>query len=262
MERNNINISAVIITFNEENNIGRCLTSLQKIADEIVVVDSFSTDNTEEICRQFGAKFIQHTFQGHIEQKNYALSQTTFDHVLSLDADEVLSEKLAESIMEIKSSWDADAYSFNRLTNYCGKWIRYSGWYPDRKIRLLDRRKGRWGGINPHDRIVMIKGSMVKFLKGDLLHYSVNSVEQHLQTINSFSSIAAKAKFERGEKAGLLKIIFNPLWKFIRNYFLKRGFLDGYYGFVIVTLSAYGTFLRYIKLREHWLQRKKQKEQL
>ena len=252
-----VKISAVIITFNEEKKIASCLNSLKKVADEILVVDSFSTDKTEEICAQFQVRFIKHVFDGHIEQKNFALDQASFDHVLSLDADEVLSDMLADSILKVKAEWKTDAFCFNRLTNYCGQWIRHSGWYPDRKIRLLDRRKGRWSGINPHDKIEMDTKAEIAFLKGDLLHYSIDSVTQHLATIEKFTTIAAQAKFGKGEKSGLIKIVVHPLWKFIRNYLFRFGFLDGYYGFVIVSLSAYATFLRYIKLRELWLINKK-----
>lgn len=141
-----IKLSAVIITYNEEDNIERCLESLEKTADEILVVDSFSSDRTAEICKSKGVEFIQHSFEGHIEQKNYALSRASNDYVLSLDADEALSDKLIQSIRAAKQNWSTNGYSVNRLTNYCGKWIRHCGWYPDKKIRLWDKRKGTWGG--------------------------------------------------------------------------------------------------------------------
>src|SRR3954466_10005620 len=137
-------LSAVIITLNEERNLSRCLQSLQGIADELVVVDSFSSDKTEEISKSFSAKFIQHKFEGHIEQKNYALAQTSFDFVLSLDADEALSDELKSSIKSIKENWQHDAYEMNRLTNYCGQWIKHSSWYPDKKVRLFKKTAGKW----------------------------------------------------------------------------------------------------------------------
>ena len=148
-------LSAVIITKNEEKNIARCLDSLSNIADEIVVVDSYSTDKTEEICLNYNVRFIKHHFEGHIEQKNYALSQTTYQHVISLDADEALDEVMQNSILEVKKEWSFDGYSMNRLTNYCGKWIWYGNWYPDTKLRLWDKSKGQWGGLNPHDKFMM-----------------------------------------------------------------------------------------------------------
>jgi len=147
MVKKQVKISAVIITFNEEKNIGRCLDSLQKVADEIVVVDSCSNDKTCEICEKYGVRFIQNRFKGHIEQKNFAMQQAEYDWVLSLDADEVLSLELTDSILKVKKDWVIDGYAFNRLTNYCGTWIRHCGWYPDTKLRLWDKRRGRWGGV-------------------------------------------------------------------------------------------------------------------
>src|SRR6187551_311049 len=135
---NPIQLSVVIITFNEERNIARCLDSVREIADDVVVVDSFSTDKTEAICREKGARFVQHKFEGHIEQKNYAVTQAKFPYILSLDADEAPDEKLIASIKKVKADWIADGYSMNRLTNYCGKWIHHCGWYPDVKLRLWD----------------------------------------------------------------------------------------------------------------------------
>ncbi len=154
-----VRISAVIITFNEERNIGRCLESLVGVADEIVVVDSYSTDRTEEICKSFDAKFIRHRFFGHIEQKNWAILQASSPYILSLDADETLSDELRKSILQVKKDWTHDGYNFNRLTNYCGKWIRHTSWYPARKLRLWDSRKGHWGGYNPHDRFLLTEKS-------------------------------------------------------------------------------------------------------
>jgi glycosyltransferase involved in cell wall biosynthesis len=246
-----VKISAVVITFNEEKNIGRCLDSVKGVADEIVVVDSYSTDNTAKICRSQEILFLQHAFEGHIEQKNYAVSCAAYDHILSLDADEVLSEELKQSILATKQNWQLNGYSFNRLTNYCGRWIRHSGWYPDTKLRLWDRRKGRWGGINPHDRIVMDDQSRISHLSGDLLHYSYHTIKDHVDTINSFSEIAAQAAFAEGVKTRLVRdIVLNPLLTFFKKYFLKLGILDGYQGFLIANHTAYGKFLKYTKLRE------------
>ena len=245
-----IPLSVVIITFNEEHNIGRCLRSVRGVADEIVVVDSFSTDRTQEICREFDVRFIQHPFEGHIEQKNYAITQATHPHILSLDADEALSDELRASIHQALQNWKYDGYSFNRLTSYCGKWIRHSGWYPDRKLRLWDSRKGRWTGMNPHDRYELEKGSTRGHLRGDLLHYTFHTIGQHLDTVNKFSEAGARALYLRGKKSNTLKIIVKATAKFIRNYFLKLGFLDGYYGYLICRISAFSTMIRYAKLKE------------
>ncbi len=246
-----VKISAVVITYNEERNIRRCLDSLRDIADEMVVVDSYSTDQTESICREMGASFLQHPFEGHIEQKNYALGQARYDIILSLDADEALSPELRESIRSAKNHWDCDGYSLNRLTSYCGKWIRHCGWYPDVKIRLWDRTKGQWGGTNPHDRVVMKEGSNVKHLTGELLHYSYHSIRQQVDQMNSFSDLAARAAYEKGKKASFIKdILLNPVATFLKMYILQAGFLDGYYGFIISVNSGFSKFLKYIKLRE------------
>lgn len=244
-----VKLSVVIITFNEERNIGRCLDSVLNLADEIVVVDSYSTDKTREICNQYGVRFLEHKFDGHIEQKNFAVKQASYPHVLSLDADEALSAELQKSIQEIKNNWAADGYWCNRLTNYCGKWIRFSGWYPDKKLRLWDSRKGEWKGVNPHDKYILQAGTRESSIKGDILHYSFYSISDHIRQVNYFTDIAAKALLERGKKVSLFKILLAPLFKFIRDYFFKLGFLDGFYGFVIVIISAHATFLKYVKLR-------------
>jgi len=243
-------ISAVIITYNEERNIERCLKSLKGVADDIVVVDSFSTDCTKAICEKNGVRFVQHKFEGFIEQKNWAITQAKFPHILSLDADEALSEKLKSAILEVKENWLYDAYFFNRLTNYCGKWIRHTGWYPDRKLRLCDSRKGAWGGENPHDKYILQVGATQKFIEGDLLHYSYYTITEHISQVNKFTDISSREIFLKRKKASLLKIIFKPVWKFLRDFIFKLGFLDGYYGFVISAVSAFATFTKYLKLRE------------
>ncbi len=243
-----IPITVVIITYNEERNIGRCLESVQGIADDIVVLDSFSTDKTEDICKQYGARFFQHRFDGHIEQKNRAITFAQFPHVLSLDADEVLSPRLRQSILSVKNDWQADGYYFNRLTNYCGHWIHHCGWYPDRKLRLWDSRRGRWGGLNPHDKFILETNATQQFLKGDLLHYSYHSITAHAKQADNFTNITARVAFERGKRSSVIKIWFFPKWKFFRDFILKLGFLDGFYGYVVCKISAYATFLKYLKL--------------
>jgi len=244
-----IKLSVVIITLNEERNIGRCLESVKSIADEIVVVDSGSTDNTIEICHRFKTRVIHHPFEGHIQQKNWALSQANYHHILSLDADEALSEQLGDSILSVKNNWERDGYKFNRLTNYCGKWIRHGSWYPSRKLRLWDSRKGKWKGNNPHDKFIMAKGSRTKYLKGDLLHYSYYSIEAHIEQTNYFSDILADSMFQNRKRVNFLIILLHPLWRFIRDFFIKFGFLDGFTGLIITVNSSHETFLKYIKLR-------------
>lgn len=243
-------LSAVIITLNEEKNIARCLESLQGVADEIIVVDSFSADRTATICKEFGATFLLHPFQGHIQQKNYAVEKTSHPLVLALDADEALSEELKASVMEVKTNRKHDAYQFSRLTNYCGQWVKYAGWYPDKKLRLWDKRKGKWGGTNPHDKVVMDNDATTGYLKGDLLHYSYYTISQHITQTNLFSDIAAKEAFQKGKKSSVFQIILNPVFTFIKKYFFQKGFTGGLLGFTICINSAYGKFLKYMKLWE------------
>ncbi len=244
-------LSVVIITYNEEKNIGRCLDSIKEIADDIVVVDSYSIDKTEEICKAKGARFVLHKFEGHIEQKNWAITQAKYPHILSLDADEALDEVLKRSILEIKNNWNFDGYSVNRLTNYCGKWIYHCGWYPDRKLRLWDSRLGKWGGVNPHDKYELDSStSTTTKLKGDILHYSYYTIEGHKRQTDKFTSISAKALYDKGKKVSWIKLYISPIVKFIQSYLMKLGILDGYYGFQICKISAHSTFLKYSKLKK------------
>ena len=241
-------LSVVIITFNEEKNIGRCIDSVQPIADEIVILDSFSTDNTMRICKAKGATFHQRKFEGYIEQKNYALELAKHSYVLSLDADEALDGTLMNSILTIKKNFDSAAYTMNRCTNYCGKFIRHGLWYPDKKLRLFNKEKARWGGTNPHDKVKLDKEVTVKHLNGDILHYSYNSIEEHIQQNNKFSTISATAMYKRRKRTNWWKILIHPWWTFFLGYFIRMGFLDGYYGFVIAVNAAHLTFLKHIKL--------------
>jgi glycosyltransferase involved in cell wall biosynthesis len=244
-------LSVAIITFNEEKNIARCLESVKKVADEIVVVDSLSADKTKSICESFGVRFIEQPFLGYIEQKNFALAQTSNDFVLSLDADEALSPELEASILQEKQrGFVSDAYSMNRRSWYCDKWIWHGNWYPDRKIRLLNKNKGQWSGTNPHDRIEMKGGSVVQHLKGDILHYTYYSIDEHIRQGNKFSGIAADAMFQKGVRSSWIKICWNPFYAFVSCYIIKLGLLDGFYGYIIAKQTAYQTFLKYIKLMQ------------
>ncbi len=245
-----IKLSVVIITFNEERNIAHCIDSVMGLADDIVVVDSFSKDKTKEICLQKKVNFIEHVFEGHIQQKNWAITQAKYSMILSLDADEALDETLKKSILEAKMNWKKDGYYMNRLTNYCGHWVKHCGWYPDKKLRLWDSAKGSWGGINPHDKYEMFAGDQTTgYLKGDILHYSYNSVNDHIKQIAYFTDIASQALFDKGYKPSFIKLYVSPAAKFIESYFLKLGFLDGKYGFEICKNSAWFTYLKYHKLK-------------
>lgn len=241
-------LSAAIITFNEERNIERCLLSLRGIADEIVVVDSFSTDKTEQLCRKYNARFIQNMFEGHIQQKNFAIEQTSGDWILSLDADEALDEKLCASILAVKKNATANGYGMNRLTNYCGQWVRHCGWYPDTKVRLIKKGHAQWTGVNPHDRLDMISGEQVVQLEGDILHYSYYTHDDHLKQIEYFGDIAARELHAQGKSFSWFLVVIKVIAQFIKSYFIKLGLLDGATGFTISRLSAYATYRKYLKL--------------
>jgi hypothetical protein len=178
----------------------------------------------------------------------------TFPVILSLDADEVLSEELRKSIKQVKENWVCDGYYFNRLNNYCGKWIRFGSWYPDRKLRLWDKEKGQWAYLKIHEKIEMVPTAKTCRLKGDLLHYSYYSVNQHIQTTRKYAALSAIEYNLRNKKSNLLKVAFKPVWKFLRDYIFKAGFLNGYYGIVIACIDAYGVYLKYRELNQ--IQRK------
>lgn len=252
-----IQLSVVIITFNEERNIERCLKSVLPVADDIVVVDSFSTDATQKICETFGVRFIQHAFAGHIQQKNWAITQAKYPYVLSLDADEALDENLIQSVLQCKKNWNHDGFSMNRLTNYCGQWIYHCSWYPDKKLRLWDSRKGAWTGTNPHDRYELNSDASHSHISGNLLHYSYYTLKDHLNQVNSFTDIAAKALFAKGSRSNVLKLFVSPPWKFFRMYILKLGFLDGFAGYTICRISAQAVFIKYAKLKQLYKQNEK-----
>ncbi len=244
-----VKLSVSIITLNEEDQIGRCIDSVKNIADEILIVDSYSTDRTEEIAVSRGARVIKNKFEGYIQQKNFALRQASHDYVLSLDADERLSEEAIERIKGIKKNWTHDAYSFRRLTNFCGSWIRHCGWYPDRKLRLADRRMAFWGGTNPHDKLMVRDEVTINKEKENILHFSLPTIASHVKTANNYSEIAARVNYERGRKViFFFHVILNPVFTFLKKYLFQRGFLDGYHGFIVCGMSAYSNFLKYVKI--------------
>jgi glycosyltransferase involved in cell wall biosynthesis len=243
-------ISAVIITYNEELFIDKCLASLNGIADEIIVVDSFSTDATEEICRKYNVRFLKHGFEGYKDQKNYATGLASYKNILSLDADEALSDMLRESILAIKGQWEYDGYLFSRRNNYCGKWIRHSASYPDRQLRLFYSDKGKWGDLNLHERFIMNKGARIKKLKGDLLHWPYSSPQDHLDKMSKYSMIGAEEYHKAGRKASPLTPYIHSIWGFIRSYIIKAGFLDGREGYIICSTYAKSAFNKYKKLRQ------------
>ena len=242
--------SATVITFNEEHNIARCIESLLPVTKDIVILDSFSTDRTREICEQYPVRFEQQAFEGHIQQKNAAIQLAKNDRIISLDADEALSKELQSSILRLKTNWDCSGYLAQRYNNYCGQWIQFSGWNPDRKLRIFDRRLASWGGINPHDTIQLGKKCKKKIIDGAILHWVHTSYEQHSLKVHKFSTIAAKEYYDLGRTSTILDVMLKPSWTFFKGYILRLGILDGFNGFVICTFSAYTTFLKYLKLRQ------------
>jgi glycosyltransferase involved in cell wall biosynthesis len=244
-------ISVVIITFNEQENLPACLQAAQQIADEIIIIDSFSTDRTPEICHQFGANYVAHVWEGYSASKNYGNSLARFQWILSLDADEVLSDELIQQIKSFKSHPSGDAYSMNRLTNYLGKWIRHGGWYPDVKVRLWRKDQAFWLG-DVHEQLILNDDLHVHHLKGDLLHYSIPSLSVHRKQIHKYSDIWAESSFRSGKMSSVLSLIFKPLARFLSTYLIKLGVLDGKEGFLIAVMSAYSVFLRHSKLRYRW----------
>lgn len=245
-------ISTVIISKNEEQHIQRCIESLLPVTDDIVLVDSGSTDNTLSIAQQYPTiRIIQHEWLGYSETKNLGNKHAQHDWILSIDSDECLSPELQTSIQALKLK-DADAqtaFRVDRLNQYCGKWIRHSGWSPEWKTRLFNKQHTQWEG-DIHEQLNMDNIHSVKTLNGQLLHYTLANLEAHLVIINKYTTLAAEELHQRGKRSSLIKAILKAKWAFIRMYLLKRGFLDGKEGFVLCCNSAYYTFLKWSKL---WL---------
>jgi len=254
-------ISAVIITLNEEEYIEQCIKSAKGVADEIVVVDSFSKDRTKEICLSLGVKFIEHPFTGYRDQKNYALSLATNDYVLALDADEALSPELEKSIHKVKQDLKYDGYKFKRLNNFCGRWIYHTNLSPDCKIRLFNRKKAKWGGLNIHEIIILDNPRSIKMIKGNLYHWLYESYEESIEKINSYTTLLAAEYYEQNIKYSIRKLIIHPTWRFFHSFILKAGFLDGFDGYTVSKILAITCFLKYLKLRDFGIQVKKKREE-
>jgi glycosyltransferase involved in cell wall biosynthesis len=232
-------ITAVIITKNEENSIARCLDSLKDIADEIIVLDAFSTDNTPNICKQYpSVKFIQREWAGYAAAKNYADAQATSNFIFSLDADEMVSAELKASIIDIKSKkLIHKAYQFNRLNHIGGEPVRYSGWYPDRKIRLFPTKTSHWEGDFAHETLKTI--SEIETLEGDLLHFTCSSFEEMSNKQRQYAELGANELYEKGKHISTFKRFIKVFFKFFSIYILKLGILDGLKGYKIASISAY-----------------------
>ena len=240
-------LSATIVALNEERNIVRAIESLHG-ADEIVVVDSGSGDRTREVARALGARVIEEPWRGYAAQKNFAAECASHDWILSLDADEAVGEVLGAEILELKLDGPAcDAYSMPRLAQYCGRWIRHSGWYPDRKVRLYHRGRARWTGDFVHES-VNVQGTTGR-LDGDLLHFTCNSLEEHRRTIDRYTSLAASGLVARRSRLPYWKLLLDPAWTFFRTWVLQQGFRDGAEGFTIARMASLYTWLKFSKAR-------------
>jgi glycosyltransferase involved in cell wall biosynthesis len=238
-------ISATIVTLNEERNIARAIQSLRCV-DEVVVVDCGSTDQTCEIAGRLGARVFEEPWRGYAGQKNFAAAAAANQWILSIDADESLTEELEAEILKLKKDGVRfDAYSFPRLAQYLGRWIRHSGWYPDRKTRLYDRRKAEWVGDYVHES-VLVQGTAGE-LHGDLLHYTCASLSEHLRTLDRYTSLAARELTAQKKAVPIRRLMLDPLWAFFRTWILRRGFLDGPQGLAIAWMAALYTFLKYAK---------------
>ncbi len=242
-------LSLVIITHNEEERLRPALESSRDLVDEIIVCDSFSSDGTLRIAKEFGATIIQHPFQDYGSQKNLAMSKASGEWILNLDADERLSEQLRASIARWKAGPepDVDGYRIRRKTHYLGRWIQHSGWYPERKLRLFKKVKARWEG-RVHERLEL-SGSC-GILAGDILHFTYRNLEDHLARVNRYSTFQAEEIVTQGKKMLLLRALVLPPISFLRHYLWRLGFLDGFAGLVIALLSSWTTCLKFLKAIE------------
>ena len=249
-------VSAIVVCFNEEERIGDCLESL-RWCDEIVVVDSFSTDRTPEICRGYTDRFIQREWAGYRDQKAFAHSQATKDWVFLVDSDERVTAELRNEVEDalVQDNGRYAGYAVPRLVHYLDRWWRRGGWYPDYDVRLFRRERATWGGSEPHEKI-LVDGA-VRRLRNPLHHYSYRNIEDHLQRINRFTSISSRESKKQGGRWRLSDALLRPAVRFFHSYVLKRGFIEGFAGFYVAVTAAVYVFLKYAKLWELELGEKK-----
>lgn len=257
-------ISAFIVCYNEEDQIADCLESLT-FCDEIVAIDSFSTDSTVEICRSYGAKVIQHPWPGYRQQKAFGLSRTMNEWVINLDADERVSPELRENILVVlKEDYErkragvrsdpkdeVNGYAINRVVYFLGRWWRRGGWYPEYRVRFFRKSKVIWGGVDPHEKPI-VEGK-TKRLDGEILHYTYKNMDEQLSRLQNFSSIAAVEEFKRGKRATVGQLLLNPLLRSFKFYVVKKGYREGVAGLIVSIIEGYYTFMKYAKLWEYQL---------
>lgn len=253
-------ISAFIVCFNEEREIGACLETLA-FCDEVIVIDSFSTDQTVRICEEFGARVIQRPWPGYRAQKAFGLESTSHEWVLNLDADERVSIELQESILRVlRDEWQRknsdqtptqpvpDGYEMNRVVFYLGRWWRKGGWYPEYRVRLVRKSKVEWGGVDPHERPI-VHGPIGR-LEGELEHFTYRSMDEQVKRLHAHAAIAAREEFGRGRTVSLGRLVFNPIVRMIKFYIFKRGYREGMAGLIVAIMEGFYTFLKYAKVWE------------
>lgn len=254
-----LSTSAIVVCFNEEDRIEDCLKSLAW-CDEIVVVDSYSTDKTPEICRRYTEKFVQRQWAGYRDQKAYAHSLATMEWVLLVDSDERVSDELRREITEVLAGDKGEfaGYAIPRLVHYLGRWWRRGGWYPDYDVRLFQRKQARWGGAEPHEKIIV--DGKVRRLQHPLHHFTYRSIDDHINRINRFTTVSSAELKKAGGRWRLSDALLRPAVRFFRSYILKRGFMEGFAGFYVALTAAVYVFLKYAKLWELELKEKRDGE--
>jgi len=257
MSNSNRSLSILIMTYNEEANIERCLKSVEGIGNEIVILDSYSTDQTTEIAKGLGARIEQYPFDSYVNQKTRLIQLAEYDWVLTVDADEYLSPELKSSILQAMSANNFDGYTSNRRNKIGETWILHGTWYPDKKIRFFDRRKVFITGKDPHDVMQPLAGAKIGHLHGDLMHHADENISSRYQTIERHSTRAAEALFQSGKKWKLWRLVLKPVVRFLIAYFFRLGILDGYYGWIIARSEVHYVWLREVKLWELWKKEKK-----
>lgn len=245
-------VSLLVITLNEETNLGRCLDSAKDLVDEIVIIDSGSTDDTKEIAKHHRAVWVDQPWLGYVGQKNAGLDRCTNEWVLSLDADEALSARLKKEISAIKfdPKPGISGYSSPRCVFFEGKWIRHGDWYPDRLVRLFKRSKAEFRGDKVHERL-HLEGEVGQ-LNGEIEHYSFESAEDQKKRMTHYSELWAESQFENGNRPGILSEYTHAFWSFFRGFFLRAGFMDGRVGWTIAATNASGVYIKYSRLRAMW----------
>lgn len=242
-------VSAIIITLNEERNIERVLSSITSIADEIIILDSGSTDQTEQLSKQYDITFKKVEWQGYAATKNIGHKMAQHPYILSIDADEALSDELQKEILAAKTNGLKGYYEVKRLTNYCGHWIHHSGWYPDSKIRLFPKET-MWEGEFVHETLNLDPALEITTFNNDMLHYSYYNREEHRQRADKYSILTAEKMFAKGKKASFIKPYLSALARFISMFIIKKGFLDGGAGWAIAKISAESNIVKYKTLRK------------